>query len=185
MSLANWDIKSEIQQGDWTLFLDRDGVINRRIVDDYVKHWDDFEFLPSVLESFPIFAKSFKHIFIVTNQQGVGKGLMSSEAVEKVHRKMLTEIEAQSCKINAIYFCPSLAADNSPRRKPNPGMALQAKDEFPDIDLTKSIMVGDSPSDMEFGHNAGMHTVFIGDRDLSLSVDARYTSLFEFAKVLK
>ena len=185
MSLANWDIKPDIQQGDWTLFLDRDGVINRRIVDDYVKRWKDFEFLPGVLESFPIFTKNFKHIFIVTNQQGVGKGLMSSEAVESVHRKMLSEIEAQSCKIDAIYFCPSLAADNSPRRKPNPGMAHQAKQEFPDIDLSKSIMVGDSPSDIEFGINAGMKTVFIGNRELNFPTNAQFQSLADFANSLK
>jgi len=185
MSLANWDIKSEIQQGDWTLFLDRDGVINRRIVDDYVKHWDDFEFLPGVLESFPIFAKKFKRIFIVTNQQGVGKGLMTNEAVEEVHRKMKTEIESMNCPIDAIYYCPSLAAENSPRRKPNPGMAHQAKQEFPDINLSKSIMVGDSPSDIEFGINAGMKTVFIGNRDLIFPTDAQFQSLADFAKSLK
>ena len=185
MSLANWDIKSEVQQGDWTLFLDRDGVINRRIVDDYVKRWEDFEFLPGVLESFPIFAKYFKHIFIVTNQQGVGKGLMTNEAVTEVHRKMKAKIESMGCSIDAIYYCPSLAAENSPRRKPNPGMALQAKQEFPDIDLSKSIMVGDSPSDIEFGINAGMRTIFIGDRALKFPTDARFPSLAEFAKSLK
>jgi histidinol-phosphate phosphatase family protein len=185
MSSVNWDIKSEVEQGDWTLFLDRDGVINRRIVDDYVKRWEDFEFLPGVLESFPIFAKSFKRIFIVTNQQGVGKGLMTDEAVAKVHRKMIAEIESMGCPIDAIYYCPSLAAENSPRRKPNPGMALQAKDEFPDIDLSKSIMVGDSPSDIEFGINAGMRTIFIGDRVLKIPTDARFPSLAEFAKSLK
>jgi histidinol-phosphate phosphatase family protein len=185
MSSVNWDIKSEVEQGDWTLFLDRDGVINRRIVDDYVKRWEDFEFLPGVLESFPIFAKNFKRIFIVTNQQGVGKGLMTNEAVEKVHRNMIAEIESMNCTIDAIYYCPSLAADNSPRRKPNSGMALQAKDEFPDIDLSKSIMVGDSASDIEFGINAGMKTVFIGNRDLTFPTDAQFQSLAHFANSLK
>jgi len=185
MSLASWDIKSEVQQGDWTLFLDRDGVINRRIVDDYVKRWEDFEFLPGVLESFPIFAINFKRIFIVTNQQGIGKGLMTNEAVEEVHRKMKTEIELMNCPIDAIYYCPSLAAENSSRRKPNPGMALQAKSEFPEINLKKSIMVGDSPSDIEFGINAGMRTVFIGQRELNFPTDAQFDSLADFAKSLK
>jgi histidinol phosphatase-like enzyme len=64
-------------------------------------------------------------------------------------------------------------------------MALQAKDEFPDIDLSKSIMVGDSPSDIEFGINAGMRTIFIGDRALKIPTDARFPSLTEFAKSLK
>ena len=185
MSLANWDIKKDIAQGDWTLFLDRDGVINRRLVDDYVKSWDEFEFLPSVLESFPIFANNFKRIIIVTNQQGIGKGLMTTEALEEVHRRMKVEIEATGCSIDAIYFCPSLAAENNPRRKPNPGMALQAKSEFQEINLLKSIMVGDSPSDMEFGINAGMQTVFIGNRELNISIDARFQNLADFAETLK
>ena len=185
MSLSNWDIKSAVKQGDWTLFLDRDGVINRRIVDDYVKQWEDFEFLPGVLESFHIFAQYFKRVFIVTNQQGIGKGLMTEDALQEVHLKAKEEIEAMGCPIDAIYFCPSLAAENSPRRKPNPGMAHQAKGEFPEINLSKSIMVGDSPSDMEFGHNAEMRTVFIGERKLSIQVDTRFKSLFDFAKSLK
>lgn len=185
MSLKNWDIKGTISSGDWTLFLDRDGVINRRIVDDYVKSWNDFEFLPGVLESFPIFAKNFKRIIIVTNQQGIGKGLMTIGALEDVHMRMKVEIEATGCSIDAIYFCPSLAADNNPRRKPNPGMALQAKAEIQDVDLLKSIMVGDSPSDMEFGINAEMQTVFIGNRELNISVDARFQNLADFAETLK
>ncbi|MCK5856195.1 MAG: HAD family hydrolase [Bacteroidales bacterium] len=185
MSLANWDIKKDIAQGDWALFLDRDGVINRRIVADYVKRWEDFEFLPGVLESFPVFAKYFKHIFIITNQQGVGKGMMTAMDLEKIHRQMKQEIENTPCKINGIYFCPSLAAENSPRRKPNPGMALEAKSDFPNVDLAKSIMVGDSPSDIEFGINAGMQTIFIGDRKLLFPTNARFSSLSEFAKSLK
>jgi len=184
MSFANWDIKSEVHQGGWTLFLDRDGVINRRIVDDYVKNWNDFEFLPGVLDSFTVFARYFKRIFIVTNQQGIGKGLMTKEDLALVHRKMKAEIETMGVQIDAIYYCPSLAADQSPRRKPNPGMALQAQSEFPDIELKKSIMVGDSPSDIEFGINAGMHTVFIGRRELNLPADARFDSLAEFARSL-
>lgn len=184
MSSRNWDIKKDLQKGDWCLFLDRDGVINRRIVDDYVKRWEDFEFLPGVLDSFPIFAKKFKHIFVVTNQQGVGKGLMKVEDVKAIHNKMKAQIEATGCNIDGIYFCPALAADRNPCRKPNIGMAQQAKVDFPDVDFTKSIMVGDSPSDMEFGANAEMKTVFIGNRDLNFTPDARFEHLIGFAKSL-
>ena len=184
MSSKNWDIKKDLEQGDWSLFLDRDGVINRRIVDDYVKSWEDFEFLPGVLQSFPIFAKKFKHIFIVTNQQGVGKGLMTEEAVNALHQKMKSHIEATGCKIDGIYFCPALAAEQNPCRKPNIGMAQQAKADFPDVDFTKSIMVGDSPSDIEFGINAKMKTVFIGNRQLKLTPDAHFDNLIDFAKSL-
>jgi HAD superfamily hydrolase (TIGR01662 family) len=69
-------------------------------------------------------------------------------------------------------------------RKPSPKMAYFAKEDFPDIDLSKSIMVGDMNSDIEFGKNAGMKTVFIGDNELKLSPDSRYDTLFDFAKVM-
>jgi len=185
MNSKNWDIKSNIKSGDWTLFLDRDGVINRRIVDDYVKSWEEFEFLPGVIESFPILSKYFKHLFIVTNQQGVGKGLMTKDNVEAVHKEMKSAIEKAGGRIDAIYFCPALAAEQNPCRKPNIGMAHQAQADFADVDFTKSIMVGDSPSDIEFGINAGMKTVFIGNRDLKLPTNALFESLADFAQSLK
>ncbi len=184
MSSQNWDINTELQQGDWNLFLDRDGVINRRLVDDYVKSWDEFEFLPAVLDAIAIFTQKFKHIFIVTNQQGVGKGLMSELDLEEIHRRMLQQIESKGGRIDGVYFCPSLAADNDPMRKPNPGMAFKAKEEFPDVNHKKSLMVGDSISDMEFGNNAGMRCVFIGKQPKHLHVDSVFPSLIDLAKAI-
>ena len=141
------------------LFIDRDGVINRRINDGYVTSPSDFEFLPGVLDAFKIFQTKFQRIFIVTNQQGIGKGLMTEKDLEEVHSYMLEELEKAEIKIDKIYFCPALKTDNSPRRKPEIGMALEAKKEFPDIDLQTSIMIGDTTSDMKFGKNAGMKTI--------------------------
>ena len=184
MNSKTWDIKSTIVDGNWTLFLDRDGVINRRIVDGYVTSWDEFEFLPGVLEAFTVFSKKFKRVFIVTNQQGIGKGLMSSENLMEIHKQLFISAEGAGCKIDAAYYCPDLAASNSPNRKPMPGMAFQAKSEFPDIELKKSIMVGDSNSDMEFALNAGLKSVFIGDGELKVEVDAQFGSLSDFSKSL-
>ena len=96
----------DIKKGDWTLFIDRDGVINRRLVDDYVKNLDEFEFLPGVLHAMSIFAKNFKHIFVVTNQQGVGKGLMTEEKVHQIHSSMVSQIVQKNGRIDAVYFCP-------------------------------------------------------------------------------
>ena len=70
---------------DWTLFLDRDGVINVRIIDGYVTKIEEFEFLPNVIEALRIFKNKFKYIIVVTNQQGVGKGIMKFEDVEEVN----------------------------------------------------------------------------------------------------
>ena len=70
---------------NWTLFLDRDGVINRRLPGAYVQHWDQFEFLPGVLPALSILANYFAHLIIVTNQQGIGKGLMTESDLQKIH----------------------------------------------------------------------------------------------------
>ena len=169
------DWKSEIDK-TWTLFLDRDGVIKVRLIDDYVKNINEFEFLPGVLEAFKIFAEKFGRIVIVTNQQGVGKGLMTLQDVDSIHDFMKKEIEAKKGRIDAIYVCPQLKSDPNNFRKPSPKMAYMAQHDFPEIDLEKSIMIGDSNSDIEFGRNAGMYTILIGDE---------FESLFEFAKILK
>ena len=145
----------------WTLFLDRDGVINTRKFGGYITSPDEFEFNPKVLESIAYFTQTFNKIIIVTNQQGVGKGLMTEEALKTVHSFMISEIEKKSGKIDSIYYCTDLADSDNNCRKPSPVMAQKAIADNPEIDINKSIMVGDSLSDIEFGKNAGMKTVFI------------------------
>ena len=169
---------------DWTLFLDRDGVINVRIIDGYVTKIDEFEFLPNVIEALKIFKKKFKHIIVVTNQQGVGKGIMKFEDVEEVHRFMVQKVADNEGKIDKVYFCPQLKSVPDNYRKPSPKMAYFAQNDFPDIDLSKSIMIGDMYSDVEFGKNAGMKTIFIGDNELTITPDDRFETLYDFAKTL-
>ena len=167
---------------DWTLFLDRDGVINRRIVDGYVTRWEEFEFLPGVQEAIKTLSERFKYIFVITNQQGVGKGLMTMEQVDDIHDRMCTEIEAHGGRIDGILVCPQLAGEPGNYRKPDPTMAYTAQEIYPKIDLEKCIMIGDGVTDMEFGHNAGTHTVFIGEENPD--ADDSYISLFDFAQHL-
>jgi histidinol-phosphate phosphatase family protein len=148
----------------WTLFLDRDGVINLHYPNDYVKTWDEFYFLEGSLDALTSLAKIFRRILIVTNQQGVGRGLMSHDDLEFIHAEMLKEVRKHGGRIHAIYAATDLKEnDVREMRKPNIGMARRAKKDFPEIDFSKSIVVGDSISDMEFGRNAGMITVFVGD----------------------
>ena len=161
MSLNKLDIKQRIlNEKNWTLFLDRDGVINRRIVGDYVKKIEEFEFLPGVLECIQFCTNVFQRIFVVTNQQGIGKGLMNVSDLNLVHNHMLTQIEKAGGKLDSIYFSPFLAAEKNQMRKPEIGMALKAKQDFDDVDFYRSIMIGDSLSDMKFGKKAGMLTFF-------------------------
>lgn len=169
---------------DWTLFLDRDGVINVRIIDGYVTKIEEFEFLPNVIEALKIFKEKFKYIIVATNQQGVGKGIMKFEDVETVHQFMAQQVADNSGRIDKVYFCPQLKSVPDNYRKPSPKMAYFAKNDFPDIDLSKSIMIGDMNSDIEFGKNAGMKTIFIGDNELNLTPDDRFETLYDFAKTL-
>jgi histidinol-phosphate phosphatase family protein len=145
----------------WTLFLDRDGVINRRIEDDYVKSWDAFEFLPGALDALVKFHESFGRIIVVSNQQGVGKGVMGDAEVQLVHRIMVETINKAGGRVDAVFYAPQLKSDGSFMRKPNIGMALKARRQFPGIRFNRSIMAGDSLSDMIFGKRAGMTTVLI------------------------
>jgi len=143
-----------------TLFLDRDGVINKHLPDDYVKNWDEFEFLPGVLNALAILSDIFDCIIIVTNQRGVGKGLMNEDDLKTIHERMLFEIKINNGRVDRIYYCTDVDKE-SLNRKPNSGMAFKAKNDFPNIDFKRSIMVGDSLSDMVFGTKLGMKTVLI------------------------
>lgn len=145
----------------WSLFLDRDGVINRRIPGDYVKRIEEFNFNPGAAEAIAVFSKIFRYIFVVTNQQGIGKGLMDEYDLAIIHDYMLEKLRQTGGRIDKVYFCPGLAKDNPACRKPQIGMALQAKADFPDVDFSRSLMIGDSVSDIEFGNNAGMTTYYI------------------------
>lgn len=168
----------------WTLFLDRDGVINRRLEDDYIKKISEFVFLDGVPEAIRILSGVFGKIFVVTNQQGIGKGLMNEADLISIHTYMIKNIEKRGGKIDQIYFCPELDGINHPDRKPQTGMALKAKQDYPEIDFLKSIMVGDSLSDMEFGRRAGMKTVFIGEIKSNCNetlIDYNFMSLSKFA----
>lgn len=182
MQKMNWK-NLHINSG-WTLFLDRDGVINRKIDGDYVRNLPQFEWLPGVQEALKKLASVFGRIIIVTNQQGVGKGLMSGEDVESIHAYIINQVKKTGGRIDHVYYSPHLKQENSDFRKPGIGMALQSKRDFPEIDFTRSIMVGDSVSDMEFGKIAGMITVFITNGktlpEQANLIDHSYVDLSEF-----
>lgn len=143
-----------------TLFLDRDGVINVLRPNDYVKTWEEFVFREGILDCLSHWSNCFKRIVIVTNQRGVGRGRMSQENLDMIHRRMVEEIHRHGGRIDRIYVCTAVE-DTDECRKPNIGMALAAKRDFPDIDFTRSLMIGDSPSDEQFARRAGMSFLYI------------------------
>jgi histidinol-phosphate phosphatase family protein len=169
----------------WTLFLDRDGVINKKIDHDYVKNIGELEILPGVLEALYQFNNIFNKIVIVTNQQGIGKGLMTEVELTKVHEYIVYEVHNAGGRIDEIYYCPHLKEICAYCRKPNVGMALNAQKDFPSIDFSKSIMVGDSVSDMEFGEKCGMLNVFVGqNKHILKNTNIFVSNLLEFSNLL-
>jgi histidinol-phosphate phosphatase family protein len=173
----------------WTLFLDRDGVLNHDKDKSYIFNFDEFRFYDGVPDALRFFAEKFNNIIIVTNQRGVGRGLMTEETLKEIHTRMLEEIKKAGGRIDAIYYCTAI--DNlDPNRKPNPGMFLQAQADLPDILPHQSLMVGNNISDMEFGRNTGMHTVFVKTTQPNIviphpAIDLAYNSLPDFAKALR
>ncbi len=172
----------------WTLFLDRDGVINVEKKDDYIRNWDEFIFYEESLKAFAKLSHCFNRIIITTNQKGVGKQWMTESDLQNIHKRMVEKIVAVGGRIDHIFYCTDLENDSF-NRKPQPGMAIQAKALFPEIEFSKSIMVGNRMSDMEFGRNAGLHNVFLATTHPETPfpddrIDFRFNHLQAFAESL-
>lgn len=172
----------------WTLFLDRDGVINVENIGSYITTWDEFVFCDGTLEALKQLKEIFGHTVVVSNQRGVGRGIMGIDALKDITANMIAAVADNGGKIDKVYACTAVS-DSDHNRKPNTGMALQAKEDFSDIDFRKSIMVGNSLSDMEFGKRLNMHTVFLTTKHEPFTlphdlIDEQYPSLFTWAKSL-
>ena len=138
-----------------TILLDRDGPLNRQRQGDYVKCWEEFEFLPEVLNTLARFALTAKYIFVVTNQRGVGKGYMTEQQLSDIHSQMISEIEAVGGRIDKVYYSDGVS-DEDLTRKPNVGMWQQICLDYPDINVATTLMIGDGDCDMAFAHNCGI-----------------------------
>lgn len=172
----------------WTLFLDRDGVINVEKHMDYVYDYSEFRFCSGTLEALKKLSGIFGRIIIITNQRGVEKKLMTEVSLLEIHKAMQLEIEENGGNIDAIFYCTSLD-DNHSNRKPQAGMALLAKDSFPEIEFSRSVMVGNKLSDMFFGRNAGMCTVYVKTTHPDImfpnpAIDLVYNDLADFSDSL-
>ena len=176
MNWPGWNVVDK----EWTLFLDRDGVINRRIIDAYVRNWEEWEWLPGVKEAIAHYSQVFGRVIIVTNQRGIARDLMTEDDLAAIHSRMLEEIAEAGGRIDAVFHCPE--GDNAaPCRKPNPGMLFQAKEQFPEIIWKKCLMVGDAVTDMQMAWTVGIFSVFIGEmpEEVIGRVDANYPGLKE------
>lgn len=172
----------------WTLFLDRDGVINYEKKDDYIHSWAEFSFYPNAARAVAALSRLFGLTIVVTNQKGIGRGLTKEEDVLDIHSRMKEVVSQCGGLIDAVYFCAAIEAE-APCRKPNIGMAESAKKDYPSINFSKSIMVGNNPSDMQFGKTAGMYTVLLTTTRQANTVEAKlvdfvFDDLNAFAKAL-
>jgi D-glycero-D-manno-heptose 1,7-bisphosphate phosphatase len=170
----------------WCVFLDRDGVINRRLAGDYVRSWQQFEFLSGALEGVVRLSQHAGWIVVVTNQAGVGKQLMSEADLAAVNARLCASVEESGGRIDAVFACTHTAEDRCGCRKPKPGLAEQAVERFPRIDFSRSVMIGDSAADIAFGHTLGMTTVLVGSDALAQELEpaARAPDLLAASRLL-
>ena len=147
------------------VFLDRDGVINEDRP-DYVKSWEEFSFLPGAKEAIKALTEVNFGVIVVTNQAGIGKGLVSKIMVDEINRKMVGEIEEVGGKILAVFVCPHRPEDNCDCRKPKTSLFKQAIKKIK-INPKQSFMVGNSGRDIEAGKKIGCQTILILDGKVS------------------
>jgi len=151
------------------VFLDRDGVINRNIDGDYVRHWQEFEFIPSSREAIQRLLRENTPVIVVCNQACIGKGLVSDATVQEINRRLVAQTSVADRRISSVYYCPHRVEDGCQCRKPEPGMLLEAAADW-DLDLTRCYMVGDALSDVEAGSAVGCTTLLVktgrGSREL-------------------
>lgn len=141
------------------VFLDRDGVINSDR-DDYVKNPDELRIYPFAPEALRRLTEAGWPVFVVSNQQGIAKGVVSEDDLLAIEREIARRVEEAGGKITAFYYCTHLASDDCSCRKPRPGLILKAAKEH-GIDLKQSVMVGDTERDLIAGKSAGCKTVLV------------------------
>ena len=146
-----------------TLFLDRDGVINQKLEGRYVTNFNEFVFVKNSDLAIRKLHKIFKRILIVTNQQGIGQGIMTEDDLNLLHLQMQRKLNPDFDLIAKIYFCPCLEGDSCNCRKPKTGMLEEAKLAFPEIIIKNSFLIGDSESDIQAGNKFGLKTINVNE----------------------
>ena len=175
---------------NYALFLDRDGVVN--IDYGYVSSSDCFHFHDGIFDLVLAANQSNYLTVIVTNQSGIGRGLYSHEEYFFLNSWMKNKFISKGCRIDAVYFCPyhpkkgiGIYKRESKYRKPNPGMFFLAEKDL-NIDLNKSIMVGNSLDDIKAANAAGISKVFLfNNNKISNERIKNYTFITDLRLVIK
>jgi histidinol-phosphate phosphatase family protein len=145
------------------LFLDRDGIINERPAQhQYVTRWEDFRFVDGVAPVLRDATQLGYGLIVVTNQQAVGKGLMTAEALMGIHTAMVSELTARGVTIDGVFCCPHLESEQCSCRKPKTGLFQRALNETNYlVDIPGSCFLGDSETDVLAGSAAGLQTILL------------------------
>ena len=159
------------------IFLDRDGVLNRKPArGEYITRVDDLVLLPGVEEAIASLNLGGRTVIVVTNQRGIALGLYSQEELDRIHEKLKAQLAKSGAHVDAIYVCPH-DAGQCDCRKPLTGLFDRAFRDFPEATPDRSIMAGDSLRDIEAGIRAGMVTAFVTDDDRPTAEDDRASRL--------
>jgi len=143
------------------VFLDRDGVINRKPPEgEYVARWSDVQVLPGVESAIAAFNRSGRKVIVVSNQRGIALGRYTGADVEAINAELQQHLAAHGAHIDAFYYCPH-EEDQCDCRKPRTGMFEQAFRDFPGSSRANSLLIGDSISDIEAARNLGIPAIFI------------------------
>ncbi len=154
-------IREDILQGRKTVFIDRDGVINRNVDGDYVRTWNDFKFLPGVLDALKTLTDNNCDIHIISNQAGVGRGLMSRETLDQIHENMVHIIESHGGRVAGVHVCTHREEEQCDCRKPKPGLLYQAVGGRHSIFPNGCFVVGDALTDVKVGRAVGAKTFLV------------------------
>jgi D-glycero-D-manno-heptose 1,7-bisphosphate phosphatase len=169
-----------------TIFLDRDGVINKEV--NYLSKIDDFEFIEGVFEACMYFQDLDYKIIIVTNQSGIFRGLYSLTDYKLVTNWMLKQLKKNGIQILDIFYCPHSPTSNCKCRKPKPGMLIKARNKHK-IDMKKSWLIGDKENDIIAANNAGIkNTILVksGHKINESQSNAKYilNSIYQSSQVI-
>ena len=163
------------------IFIDRDGVINCRRAGDYVLNWSDFSFTPGITEALSELAKLRLPIIVISNQACVGKGLLTVSGLQDITTRMYEILAAGGILISAAYYCIHRVEDNCNCRKPKPALLYNAASNY-NIDLNRSVFIGDSDTDMQAGLAAGCTPVLFGSTDVRSSDQLGLPKCIAFAE---
>jgi D-glycero-D-manno-heptose 1,7-bisphosphate phosphatase len=163
-----------------TLFLDRDGVLNKKIEEGYVLAYKDIEIIPEIKDFLLTAVNYFDRILVVTNQRCVGRGLLSIEQLALINEEVN---RLTGGFIGKFYVCPHLGEDNCVCRKPKDGLFLNAQRDYPVI-FERSWMIGDSVTDIIPAKKLGIYSCLISDID-SVLADKVVGNVAELIPVLE